>query len=476
MVDETKFMEALYAKQDEWLTEYEEELFNTPPRKHRVNRDQEISILRDKSDLILQHINEGDYRFSKEIVDEALKIIGHSCQEDSIEYKKLCYKAILMMRETNEIFMKKRLDDFLFRPKTIHHGSKPAAKNSGKRLSELIEEYLQGKNNKKEYSVRTAKDAKGIFAGVVRIIGDVYLQDINYRMMNDFIEKARSLRKGWNSPKNKGLAINKFIATTGEDTLSAITINNWISGYISPMFRHAVRLGYMDKNYAEGITIKNASDESADRTYFSNEQLELLFHSDDFRNDTLEKASHFWIPILGYVTGARIEELCQLKRKNVLVINGIQCISINEDDDDQSIKTKSAERIIPLHNILTDLNFLNYANKFKLDERIFPELVRVNERYSHGLSSWFGDYTVHVGVRLTKDGESVFHSFRHGIVSYAANQDLREDMRKRYTGHRDKSPDATYKKIAISALKEHFVDKLILPVSLDHLRNSKWTK
>ncbi len=119
VVDEARFMEALRAKQDEWFTEYEEELFNTPPKKHSVNRDHEIETLRDQLDLVTEHLNEGDFRFSKEVADEALKSIGCTCQEDSIEYKKLCYNALLMMKETHEVFIKKRLEDFLFRPDKI---------------------------------------------------------------------------------------------------------------------------------------------------------------------------------------------------------------------------------------------------------------------------------------------------------------------------------------------------------------------
>ena len=150
-------------------------------------------------------------------------------------------------------------------------------------------------------------------------------------------------------------------------------------------------------------------------------------------------------------------------------------ISIN-DDEDKSVKNISSKRKIPLHGALIELGFDAYLRRFESKDRIFPELKKVRQKYSHEVSKWFGEYTIRTGMRDTKDGKSVFHSFRHGIVTYAAEQNLREDMRKRYTGHSERSVDDVYKHIKVLALKEHFVDKLVLPVDLSHLRFSKWCK
>ena len=66
--------------------------------------------------------------------------------------------------------------------------------------------------------------------------------------------------------------------------------------------------------------------------------------------------SYYWLPLLGLYMGARIEELCSLYLEdfkvehgiNIISINGINIISINSNHD-KKLKSKAAERLIPVH-------------------------------------------------------------------------------------------------------------------------------
>lgn len=472
----TKFASALRAKQDEWLTEFENECLSRPVKHHHVNRDQDIEILRDMHNQISQHINEGDYREAKEPLQDMLQIMGIDISEDSLEYKRMAYCVLLMMKETNEIFQKKRIYNFLYRPESIGRPMINAEASSAKVLSELIEEYFAYRRGKGELVNETTYiNAKNIYAGIVRILGDLLVSKIDFTVMDGFVATARKLKKGWNNNANKGKDIALFIAEDIDEGLSHGTINNWISGYITPLFKYAVRMGYMDKNYSEGLTIKNTTCFDSKRVVFTDEQLFLLFHSKEYEGDLFEDAWMFWIPILGYATGARIEELCQLTRGDLVNYDGISAISINNENG-KTIKNASSKRFVPLHNVICDLGFENYVQRFDIDDRIFPTLLNVRNKYSHEVSKWFGDYTVSIGLRENKDGSAVFHSFRHGIVTYSVEQDLREDLRKMFTGHKSKSVDDRYKHINILHLKKNFVDKIILPVTLAHLKSSKWCR
>lgn len=78
---------------------------------------------------------------------------------------------------------------------------------------------------------------------------------------------------------------------------------------------------------------------------FSNDDLSLIFNAGNLL--ALDKPCDYWLPLLGLFTGGRLSELCQLKPANIRQINGIWAIDINEEDDDQSVKTVAGIRIIP---------------------------------------------------------------------------------------------------------------------------------
>jgi integrase len=71
--------------------------------------------------------------------------------------------------------------------------------------------------------------------------------------------------------------------------------------------------------------------------------------------------------LLGLYTGARLEEICQLLRTDVIQQDGIWCLNIDESDapEIKSVKT-SEQRIIPLHPFLVDdLRFIDYVHGLK---------------------------------------------------------------------------------------------------------------
>lgn len=77
---------------------------------------------------------------------------------------------------------------------------------------------------------------------------------------------------------------------------------------------------------------------------FSNDDLSLIFNAENLL--ALDKPCDYLLPLLGLYTGGRLSELCQLKPANIRQIKGIWAIDINEDDDDQSVKTVAGIRII----------------------------------------------------------------------------------------------------------------------------------
>jgi integrase len=73
----------------------------------------------------------------------------------------------------------------------------------------------------------------------------------------------------------------------------------------------------------------------------------------------------------------RLNEACQLYLDDIRQDNaGIWFISINDDAEDKSLKTKASEREVPIHSKLIEFGFLNYVNQVRTlgHKRLFPEL------------------------------------------------------------------------------------------------------
>jgi integrase len=99
------------------------------------------------------------------------------------------------------------------------------------------------------------------------------------------------------------------------ETLSISTINSYLT-VLGAFFKWCVGNGYMSQNYAEGFKIKtNRNRKRPDeiRAVFTTEQLNQIFSAPEYTEDKAKESYQFWLPILGLYTGARLNELSQLK-------------------------------------------------------------------------------------------------------------------------------------------------------------------
>lgn len=140
----------------------------------------------------------------------------------------------------------------------------------------------------------------------------------------------------------------------------------------------------------------------------------------------------FWVPALALYTGARAEELCQLRTDDVIEVGGIPCLNLTRFDQsgravqDKRFKNKNAERIVPLHDQVLGAGFSEFVATCDKDDRLFPTLKKsAKGNYSHNLSKWFGRFMDKIGF---SDPALVFHSFRHGFRDACRDADLREEV------------------------------------------------
>lgn len=170
---------------------------------------------------------------------------------------------------------------------------------------------------------------------------------------------------------------------------------------------------------------------------FSNEDLTRLFESSPYKEQGFREANHFWIPLLGLYTGARINELAQLHVDDIAIQDDIDIIRI-DDEDYKRTKTDASVRTIPIHSSLIEAGLLDYVKAIRAEgwTRLFPELSwEPKSAYGRGPSGDFTAYRRACDVSPDKNRVKVFHSFRATANSVLRYKNVPQERRERLVGH-----------------------------------------
>ncbi|WP_329959258.1 DUF6538 domain-containing protein [Sphingomonas sp. Leaf21] len=208
-------------------------------------------------------------------------------------------------------------------------------------------------------------------------------------------------------------------------------------------------------NVAAGISVKVADSGKGKRLPFALDELQAIFASPVYANGDRPRSGKgeaaYWLPLLGLFTGARLEEIGQLRVSDVQrreypdqdgkMLAG-WFLHITEATDDQGqanrIKNAASERLVPLHPEIERLGFIAYVETLKDQKgRVFPDLVpNVYGRLTAKWGEWFGPYMRTVcGVT---DKRKVFHSFRHTFKDYSRRARMPEGIQRQIMGHAGK--------------------------------------
>ena len=191
---------------------------------------------------------------------------------------------------------------------------------------------------------------------------------------------------------------------------------------------------------------------------------------------------YYWVPILGIFTGCRLEELCMMRVKDIIKEKDIWVYSIREEgeygDEKTTVKNPYSERDIPLSSVLVDtLGFVRYVDYVKKQgkERVFWELTKVKDRFSHNFGRFFNErYLKQIGLK--NGGRKLsFHSMRHSIETHLTNQNVNPRYIDFLQGHSQKGMGGSVymKGIQTEVLLKECVEKIDWGVDWETLK-VKW--
>lgn len=226
------------------------------------------------------------------------------------------------------------------------------------------------------------------------------------------------------------------------------------------LLRFAVRRARVIKvNPAADITIDVKSDPEEQVQPFDPAALQAIFSSPIYAEDARPEGgcgeAAYWLPLLALYTGARLNELGQLRPRDI-----VELPYVNRDGEEQQaavikivadkaegLKLKNAwsARRVPIHGELVRLGFLQYVEAARKSgqARLFPELKP--DKYgtiTANWSKWFGRY-LRKTCKVT-DERMRFHSFRHAFKDYAREAEIAEDVSDAITGHKGEAVARQY--------------------------------
>lgn len=244
-----------------------------------------------------------------------------------------------------------------------------------------------------------------------------------------------------------------------EEGQSAANIKQKLSR-LRTLLQWAADNGHAVTNVAHGITIKDTQAAKNKRRPFDLPALSAIFGSPIYASGERPTQGRgeaaYWIPLLALFTGARMEELGQLRPSDVTQRSYpdpdgnaqqgwfLHLVEV-EGENGTELKTAESERFIPVHPELERLGFIVFAQAMKDQgrERLFHQLTPgPYGNLTHKWGQWFGEYLRNTcGVT---DKRMTFHSFRHTFTDYVRRPDIPEGIQRQLVGHSSKDVHDDY--------------------------------
>ena len=247
-------------------------------------------------------------------------------------------------------------------------------------LSVGIENYVDEKGKIRNRSVSEIRHSLSI---MIEDWGDIPIGSVTREMTTNFKNNLRKIpinRKS--NPKYRDLQYHELVKMNVDDTISTTTLNKHLT-WLSSFYEWSMNHGYSNINPFKGMKLKKEVSPRDERDRFSELELKKIFRKENYIHFTkIEEGRYelYWCPLISCFSGMRMGEITQLYFEDITEIKGSNrknrwCIDIIDKMTDQHLKTKSSRRMIPIHDTLLDLGFIDFIKLLKKKdpnrERVF---------------------------------------------------------------------------------------------------------
>ncbi|MXR36915.1 site-specific integrase [Craterilacuibacter sinensis] len=341
----------------------------------------------------------------------------------------------------------------------IAHASSPSSDQAdGYTFAQLTEQYIGEQKLKGKWSDKSELEAE---AAIRVLIALVPPQPVDTLTRKDFV-RVSELISNFPAQASKRFPdvsdlMQLALMEHAPSALMSITTQNKHTNRLSTILKWAEINGLIKKNLAEGLGKADTGKASEERDAFTNDDLRLIFKciADKRTPKPVKRGTatlqefHYWIPLLGYYTGARVNEIASLRPQDIRKVDDVWCIDIcQQNDGTKKTKSKAGDRIVPIHPELLRLGLVEYALEAAMqgNSRLFMELKMTHNGYGGMVSNWFNghpDKSHSMYLRAGVKGDNLsFHSLRHSFTTNMERAKVEPITLKRLVGH--SMDDMTY--------------------------------
>lgn len=158
-----------------------------------------------------------------------------------------------------------------------------------------------------------------------------------------------------------------------------------------------------------------------------------------------------WVPWLALYTGARVNELTQLRKADVALVDGIWSLIITPEAG--SVKNYKL-RVVPLHEHLIEQGFLKFAQQcrrstlfYTSDRKSGKAVLTPYKKMGENLAAWIRE------LGVSDPNVAPNHGFRHRFKTVARRVGMDAEVRDYLQGHAPRTEGEHYGEFPTSVLK-----------------------
>lgn len=345
------------------------------------------------------------------------------------------------------------------RPTAAQSSGVLAVHTSGptKLLSQAIERYS------KDLALRQRNPAtiagyEATLTKLLAVSGDIQISRITKDHIRDLWDALRWIPRGANACGDyRDLGLWEQVAAGKAEHIPAPSVHVYNSHWraLRAFFRRMVKLKELVESPMDGLDLE--IDVSAEPTIgraFTAAELRKIFNPKTFLPWAMQYPHRFWIPQLALYTGARANELAQLKVRDICREDGRWLLRIRKTFDEgsggagprttsQKAKSTASVRTLPIPAPLIEAGLLDYVEDIKKTghPRLFPHLrlsVKKNGEptgrgYSPEIVRQFSLYTKRLGI----ESGVALHAFRHTILTALDTARVLDHVQAALSGHEE---------------------------------------
>jgi integrase len=265
-----------------------------------------------------------------------------------------------------------------------------------------------------------------------------YLNQKKIEVSPQHLEAVRFILRRFSRslPASQLSGVQKHDVLSYKDTIlasgaSAKTVNNHVSA-VSAFFKFAKKNGlYAGDNPATGLNVKVTGKASKQRDAFTDDQITQVFSGILEGREASAKA---WIPLVMLYSGARPEEVAQMRVRDVKQVEDQWVFDFETMDEGLRRKNEASRRIVPVHPHLFKLG-LEKLIQARPDESLFRDLkMGTTGRLSAAPGRWFNRQYLRKELGITNP-KLVLYSLRHTLTTKLLHAGVGEALISQIVGH-----------------------------------------